>query len=220
MGSGRGNQVQAGRRQFRRQARGKGAVVNRDETVVSSGGNLGSDRLEKTAGSSLSYPIGHTPFLAITTMRPYLLQGHERPLTQVKYNREGDLIVSCAKDLKPCLWLADDGTRLGTYEGHGGAVWSSVISWDSTRLITASADQSVRIWELNTGKELHKIKMNEPCRATDMSVGEQLLAFSTDSFMGTAPQVSNSTSDCSSRARRWSERKGACFFETALQALT
>lgn len=30
-------------------------------------------------------------------MRPYLLKGHERPLTQVKYNREGDLLVSCAK---------------------------------------------------------------------------------------------------------------------------
>jgi hypothetical protein len=122
-------------------------------------------------------------------MRPYLLKGHERPLTQVKYNREGDLIVTCAKSLYPCLWLAEDGTRIGTYEGHNGAVWTCEISMDSQRLITSSADQTVRIWELPTGKELHQIKMNEPCRACALSVGEKLLAFTTDSFMGVPPQI-------------------------------
>lgn len=122
-------------------------------------------------------------------MRPYLLKGHERPLTQVKYNREGDLLVSCAKDLQPCLWLADDGTRIGTFEGHNGAVWSCEFDLDSTRLITSSADQTVRIWDLPTGQELHQIKMGEPCRSCALSVGEQLLAFTTDSFMGAAPQI-------------------------------
>jgi translation initiation factor 3 subunit I len=122
-------------------------------------------------------------------MRPYLLKGHERPLTQVKYNREGDLMISCAKNLYPCLWMADDGTRIGTYEGHNGAVWTCEISMDSQRLITSSADQTVRIWDLPTGKELHQIKMNEPCRACALSIGEKLLAFTTDSFMGIPPQI-------------------------------
>lgn len=122
-------------------------------------------------------------------MRPYLLKGHERPLTQVKYNREGDLIVSCAKDLQPCLWLADDGTRIGTFEGHNGAVWSCEFDLESTRLITSSADQTVRIWDLPTGQELHQIKMGEPCRSCALSVGQQLLAFTTDSFMGSPPQI-------------------------------
>lgn len=122
-------------------------------------------------------------------MRPYLLKGHERPLTQVKYNREGDLLISCAKNLYPCLWHGEDGTRIGTYEGHNGAVWTCEMSMDSTRLITSSADQTVRIWELHTGKELHQIKMNEPCRACALSIGEKLLAFTTDSFMGVPPQI-------------------------------
>lgn len=30
--------------------------------------------------------------------KPILLQGHERSITQIKYNREGDLIFSVAKD--------------------------------------------------------------------------------------------------------------------------
>jgi translation initiation factor 3 subunit I len=122
-------------------------------------------------------------------MRPYLLKGHERPLTQVKYNPEGDLIVSCAKNLQPCLWFAEDGKRIGTYEGHNGAVWSCDITLDSEHLITSSADQTVRIWDLPTGVERHQIRMNEPCRACHLSVGEQLLAFTTDSFIGAPPQI-------------------------------
>lgn len=122
-------------------------------------------------------------------MRPYLLKGHERPLTQVKYNREGDLLVSCAKNLYCCLWSGEDGTRIGTYEGHNGAVWTCDISMDSQRLITASADQTVRIWDLPTGGCLHVLKMNEPCRASALSIGERHLAFTTDSFMGAPPQI-------------------------------
>ncbi|MEW5303151.1 MAG: hypothetical protein WDW36_005871 [Sanguina aurantia] len=122
-------------------------------------------------------------------MRPFLLKGHERPLTQVKFNREGDLFISCAKNLQPCLWSSDDGRRLGTYEGHNGAIWSCDITWDSDRLITASADQTVRIWELQTGKELFQFQQGEPCRSVQLSIGEQHMAYTTDAFMGTPPMV-------------------------------
>lgn len=122
-------------------------------------------------------------------MRPYLLKGHERPLTQVKYNREGDLMVSCAKDHQPCLWWSENGMRIGTYEGHNGAVWSCEMSIDSSRLYTASADQTVRMWDLQAGKELFQFKQQEPCRSCALSVGEGLLAFTTDAFMGTQPTI-------------------------------
>lgn len=140
-------------------------------------------------------------------MRPYLLKGHERPLTQIKYNREGDLVVSCAKNLQPCLWLADDGTRIGTYEGHNGAIWTCEISHDSSRLITSSADQTVKIWELATGREMNQIKMNVPCRACALSVGEQLLAFTTDSFMGSPPQIHMVDMDLKHNERQGTEPK-------------
>jgi translation initiation factor 3 subunit I len=51
-------------------------------------------------------------------MKPLLLQGHERSLTQIKYNREGDLLFSCSKDKSVCVWFIENGERLGTYEGH------------------------------------------------------------------------------------------------------
>lgn len=37
-------------------------------------------------------------------MRPILLSGHERALTQVKYNPDGDLIFSVSKDHVVCAW--------------------------------------------------------------------------------------------------------------------
>ena len=52
-----------------------------------------------------------------------MLHGHERAITQIKYNKDGDLLFSVAKDTKPTVWFSGNGERLGTYNGHGGAVW-------------------------------------------------------------------------------------------------
>lgn len=56
-------------------------------------------------------------------MKPLLLKGHERSITFVKYNREGDLLFTCSKDHSPTVWRSDTGERLGTYDGHTGAVY-------------------------------------------------------------------------------------------------
>ncbi|TYG55875.1 hypothetical protein ES288_D08G018300v1 [Gossypium darwinii] len=88
-------------------------------------------------------------------MRPILMKGYERPLTFLKYNRDGDLLFSCAKDHTPTVWFADNGERLGTYCGHNGAVWSCDVSRDSMRLITGSADQTVKLWNVQTGAQLY-----------------------------------------------------------------
>jgi translation initiation factor 3 subunit I len=53
-------------------------------------------------------------------MKPIVLQGHARSITQIKYNREGDLLFSCSKDQKPCVWYSLNGERLGTFNGHQG----------------------------------------------------------------------------------------------------
>ena len=57
-------------------------------------------------------------------MRPILLQGHTRSLTQIKYNREGDLLFSVSKDKVVNVWYSHNGERLGTYNGHLGSVWT------------------------------------------------------------------------------------------------
>ncbi|SPN99529.1 probable translation initiation factor eIF3 p39 subunit [Cephalotrichum gorgonifer] len=85
-------------------------------------------------------------------MRPILLSGHERALTQVKYNADGDLIFSVAKDQIICSWFSHNGERLGTYKGHVGAIWTVDVDPTSSILASGSADNTIRLWEVKTGK--------------------------------------------------------------------
>lgn len=52
------------------------------------------------------------------------IPGHERSLTQIKFNKEGDLLFSCSKDHVINVWFSHNGERLGTYDGHNGTVWT------------------------------------------------------------------------------------------------
>jgi len=72
--------------------------------------------------------------------RPILLKGHERSITVVKYNYDGDLLFTASKDHVPSVWRAESGDRLGTYNGHKGTIWDLDIDRFSTRVLTASAD--------------------------------------------------------------------------------
>ncbi|GMH45617.1 hypothetical protein BSKO_13574 [Bryopsis sp. KO-2023] len=122
-------------------------------------------------------------------MRPLVCKGHTRPMTCLKYNREGDLLISCAKDKEVCLFFQETGERIGTYVGHEGSVYTCDISWDSSRLVTASADSSFRLWELDTGKELCKWALREQCRACCLAVGDRQAAFTADPFSGSPPRI-------------------------------
>lgn len=85
-------------------------------------------------------------------MRPILLSGHERSLNQIKFNKDGDLLFSVAKDKIVCAWWSANGERLGTYNGHQGAIWTVDVSPNTVLLATGSADNTVRLWNVKTGE--------------------------------------------------------------------
>ncbi|KAK8581484.1 hypothetical protein V6N12_071705 [Hibiscus sabdariffa] len=99
------------------------------------------------------------------------------------YNRDGDLLFSCAKDHTPTVWFADNGERLGTYRGHNGAVWCCDVSRNSARLIMGSADQTVKLWNVQTGAQLFTFNFGSPARSVDFSVGDKLAVITTDPFL-------------------------------------
>lgn len=80
-----------------------------------------------------------------------MLQGHERAITQIKYNREGDLLFSTGKDTSPNVWYSLNGERLGTYNGHTGAVWCIDVDWKTTKFLSGAADNTLRLWDVATG---------------------------------------------------------------------
>lgn len=80
-----------------------------------------------------------------------MLHGHERAITQIKYNREGDLLFSSSKDKKPNVWYSLNGERLGSFNGHNGSVWCIDVNWDTTRFLSGSGDNTLRVWDCQTG---------------------------------------------------------------------
>nr|AAW25353.1 SJCHGC02832 protein [Schistosoma japonicum] len=92
-------------------------------------------------------------------MRPIILNGHERPITRITYNYDGDLIFTAAKNQSVCVWYSANGERLGTYDQHDGAVWWLDVDWTSTMLLTASADWSCKLWDVQTGNRFIMINI-------------------------------------------------------------
>lgn len=57
-----------------------------------------------------------------------------------------------AKDKIVCAWWSANGERLGTYNGHQGAIWTVDVSPNTVLLATGSADNTVRLWNIKTGE--------------------------------------------------------------------
>ena len=47
----------------------------------------------------------------LRVQKPLILKGHIRPITYLKFNREGDLLFSCSKDNTPTVWFSDTGGK-------------------------------------------------------------------------------------------------------------
>jgi len=117
-------------------------------------------------------------------MKPLLLHGHERSITKIRYNREGDLLFSTAKDNKPTVWYSLNGERLGTYDGHNGAVWTNDIAWDNLHFLTGAADNTAIMWDTETGTKLSEIVTQSAVRTCGFTFSAKDFMISTDAAMG------------------------------------
>lgn len=115
---------------------------------------------------------------------------HTRPITQLVYNLEGDLLFSSGKDKRAMVYAAATGKRLGTYDGHSGAINYMTVTSDSTILLTASADYTIRAWRVKTGECLHIFQHDAPVFALALNEGETQLVSVSGPF-STAPAHMN-----------------------------
>ena len=112
-------------------------------------------------------------------MKPIILQGHSRPIKDIKFNKDGDLIFTASSDRLITLWAAETGERIGTFD-HSAAINNITLTQDSKYLISGDNTGISYFWEINTGKLLKKIE-TEPyysVRSCDLSYGDQLLSVS------------------------------------------
>ncbi len=122
-------------------------------------------------------------------MKNIILYGHERAITQIKYNRNGDLIFTAAKDKNPNIWYTVNGERLGTFDGHNGAVWCIDVDLNTTNALTGSADNTCKIWNCETGKNLNTLKTKNAVRSCGFYHDGNTIMYSTDNTMGYSCEI-------------------------------
>jgi WD40 repeat protein len=161
-------------------------------------------------------------------MRPIVLRGHTRPVTSLVFSKEGDLLFSGSTDktisawyqhardvlvLMRCLFnganrYADNGERLGTYNGHNGMVTSVDVNEDTTVLASGAAgmsspctilnigcnflrrtDGEARLWDVRTGTCTRVLKHSSKVTSVAFSLGSQYLLTANDPWKGTSSLV-------------------------------
>ena len=93
-------------------------------------------------------------------------EGHDRGLACIEFKvifsetflnygliiyLQDDLIVSGSNDCKIKIWSASTGECLRTLVGHGALVRALSFDPRNGRLVSASYDKTVKLWDLRTG---------------------------------------------------------------------
>ncbi|THD22976.1 Eukaryotic translation initiation factor 3 subunit I [Fasciola hepatica] len=113
-------------------------------------------------------------------MRPIILHGHQRPITRICFNRDGDLIFTAAKNTVVNVWFTANGERLGSFSGHDGVIWWLDADWRTENLLTASGDYHAKLWDISTGNCLSDYEAQAPVRTCGISFCGNLLFITTD----------------------------------------
>ncbi|KAK1349322.1 hypothetical protein CWI38_1055p0030 [Hamiltosporidium tvaerminnensis] len=104
---------------------------------------------------------------------------HSRPITDLAFNEDGDLLFSTSLDGLLCAWRTN-GIFLGSYDGHEGTIWCLSVDPFSTHLMSGGADNAAILWELETGKQISKITTNSMVRGLNFFRDGQKCLITTD----------------------------------------
>lgn len=110
-------------------------------------------------------------------MKPIVLKGHSKPIKDLKFNSDGDLLFSGSNDRLVTLWASETGERIGTYQ-HQAAVYDMSITLDSKILVTGDSTGGCYFWEVGTGTLLKKLELDPTfsIRSVDLAYGDGLVS--------------------------------------------
>uniref|UniRef100_A0A3B3RR72 WD repeat domain-containing protein 83 n=1 Tax=Paramormyrops kingsleyae TaxID=1676925 RepID=A0A3B3RR72_9TELE len=76
----------------------------------------------------------------------------------VRFNADGNYILSCGGDKTLRLWSASRGTLLKTYSGHGYEVLDADGAFDNSHICSCSSDKTVILWDVASGLVSRKLR--------------------------------------------------------------
>lgn len=93
------------------------------------------------------------------------------------FSADGLRLASANGDDKTAVvWDLQQRQKVATCRGHQGAVVGVKFSPDGRRLLTASGDRTVRVWEVATGREVHRLEHPGRVWCADVTPNGKLLA--------------------------------------------
>jgi WD40 repeat protein/predicted Ser/Thr protein kinase len=114
---------------------------------------------------------------------PLVWPAHSGQVTALTFSPDGRLIASGGDypDNRTRLWEAATGTELVTLSAHKNQVGCVVFSPDGAQIVSASWDQTARLWDVATGQQIATLPHR--ARVTDVAFrpnGNQLLTRAND----------------------------------------
>ncbi|KAJ7704307.1 WD40-repeat-containing domain protein [Mycena rosella] len=98
-------------------------------------------------------------------------EGHDRGLACIEFKE--DLIISGSNDCKIKIWSASTGACLRTLAGHEALVRALAFDVPSGRLVSASYDKSVRVWDLGSGRLVREFRESHTSHIFDVKFDER-----------------------------------------------
>jgi WD40 repeat protein len=100
------------------------------------------------------------------------LEGHGADVMSVAFTPDGRRALSGGADMMLRLWDLETGKEVRRFEGHSTVIWSVAVSPDGRRALSAGGcrsrgngfyvpagvDEEVRLWDIETGKEIHALE--------------------------------------------------------------
>ncbi|VDM45365.1 unnamed protein product [Toxocara canis] len=121
--------------------------------------NLGATNPKSESAKGAQVP---SPSAAVTELEPtYTFRGHNGPVLSMDMSPTGDMCYTGGFDGVICCWSVPSVNTdiYDTYDskvlneklkGHGDAIWSVAYHSSDNRLVSASADGTIRLWEPGT----------------------------------------------------------------------
>ncbi len=116
-------------------------------------------------------------------IRPISLRGHEKPITAVKFNFDGDLLFTASAEKRVNLWYAD-GERIGSFDTRA-AVRAIDVTNDSEILIVGSNVGTLEFFKVDGGQCLSNYSADARIISVQLSYGDKKLLVVTISRLNT-----------------------------------